>query len=135
MGATIDLREALLANKAGVEAALERAEAELDSLRARRAELEDLVERARLVLGLGSPDPSHAQARPLTLHRAMEEILGDFPEGLAAPALATEITRRSLYHRRDGLPVDGGQVHARANAYRSIFERRDRRITLREPRR
>jgi hypothetical protein len=127
-----DLRDALLANRDGVATALAEAEEELEDLHQRGEELEDLVKRARLILGLaatGGPDGS----RQLTLHEAMALVLRTARGGMSAPELAGEVGRRHLYRRRDGRPAEPAQIHARVNAYASMFERRGGRIVLREP--
>jgi hypothetical protein len=126
----IELREALLANREDVALALEHAEAELTACQERCSELVDLIERARLVLGLATHHPPGR--RDLTLHAAIATILQDQGAAMTAPAIAREINRRSLYRRRDGRPVDAGQVHARVGSYGSLFARRDHRIALQE---
>lgn len=122
----IDLKNALLANRDGIEAALESAVAELERCRAKCAELEGLIERGRLVLGVAEP-----KTEPLTLHEAMEMVLRDYHEGLSAPELARELNKRRLYRPRKGGPVEPGQIHARAGAYQGLFARQQGRILLR----
>jgi hypothetical protein len=126
-----ELRRALLANKADVENALSSAESELADLRLRCADLEQLIERARQLLSVAEPGQPKPR-RALTLHEAMELVLRESSEALSAPAIAAEINRRGLYMRRDGRPIDSGQIHARVGGYGALFARTDRRITLRE---
>lgn len=123
----IELREALLANRDGIAAALELAETELTACRRRCLELEELIGRARLILGL---DESNRE--PLTLHDAMGVVLRDHGDGLTAPALAEEVNKRHLYQRKNGKPVEPGQIHARVTSYQAMFTRQAGRIVLRE---
>lgn len=122
----IELKNALLANRDGIEAALDSAVAELERYRAKCAELEGLIERGRLVLGVAEP-----KMEPLTLHAAMEIVLRDYDGGLSAPELARELNKRRLYRPRNGGPVEPGQIHARAGAYQGLFARQQGRIILR----
>jgi len=59
----------------------------------------------------------------LTLHREMQAILhaadGDL---MLPPEIASAVNRRGRYRRRDGTPVPGSQVIARALKYQEIFE-------------
>lgn len=123
-----DLARALAANRAAVAAALAPAEAELAECRQRCAELEDSIRRARLIVdGPGEPE----SVRQMTLHEAMITVLQERGTPLSAPELADEIERRGLYHRRDGRPAGGGQVHNRVNQYPNLFVRDSGLIALR----
>ncbi len=133
------LERALNANRAEVEQELAKAEGELDRLRAQERRLEDAIRRARLVLGLepviGTPDPGRAgpQVPPLPLHEALARILRT--EGnrtMTARELADEVNRTGLYRKRDGSPVDIGQIHARVHNYDRLFVRAGGGIRLRE---
>jgi len=44
--------------------------------------------------------------------------------------LVVEVNRRGLYRRRDGSPVEDGQVHARAKKYDRLFEKDGPRVRL-----
>ncbi len=122
----IELKKALLANRDDIAAALESAVAELELCRAKCMELEGLIERGRLVLGVEDP-----KVEPLTLHAAMEVVLREHGDGLSAPELARELNKRHLYRPRKGGPVEPGQIHARAGAYQGLFARQQGRIILR----
>ena len=97
----IELKKALLANRDDIAAALESAVAELELCRAKCMELEGLIERGRLVLGVEDP-----KVEPLTLHAAMEVVLREHGDGLSAPELARELNKRHLYRPRKGGPVE-----------------------------
>jgi hypothetical protein len=59
----------------------------------------------------------------MTLHEAILQVLHDHKRGMNALDLAEEINRRQLYSRRDGNPLEPGQVSARINRYPSLFNR------------
>lgn len=126
-----ELRRALLANKDNIEVTLAKAQEELAESRRQCAELEDLIERARVVLGAEEPTRAN-RSEGRTLHAAMELVLHERNEAMSAPDLAAEINRRGLYRRRDGRPVDSGQIHARVGGYGALFARQNRRIALLE---
>jgi hypothetical protein len=114
-----DLRAALMANRNEVEIALQAAQGELAECRRRCEELQDLIERARSLLGVQSSPALHQR----TLHDAMELVLAEIGGPMSARGLADEINRRALYRRRDGRPVDAAQIHARVSAYSGMFVR------------
>lgn len=108
--------------------ALGEARAELEALRAREAELEAQIAEAETALGATT-----TAGASLTLHDALALLLeeaGD--EGLTARELATAVTERGLYRRRDGSPVEPNQIHARANNYSAIFEKHGSKLRLRK---
>ena len=51
---------------------------------------------------------------------------------MAARELADEVNRTGLYQKRDGSPVDIGQIHSRAQSYDRLFVRAGGGIRLRE---
>lgn len=110
--------------------AIKQTEGELAGYREKCRELEELLAQARALVEPARTRGGGAASRRMTLHRAMQEVLAQHPDGLSAPDLAAEINRRRLYLRRDGGPVDVPQVHARTQAYEDVFTRRDRRILL-----
>ena len=76
--------------------------------------------------------PLHGPVRPPTLHRAMQIVLDDndnFP--MASRTIATEIARRGLYRRRDGLPATASDIAARVSAYPQLFVRDTSTVRLR----
>jgi hypothetical protein len=116
--------------------AIAEAETELADLQAKEQELVALIGEARRLLGNAAgtsvPGPMTPE-RPPTLHHAMAIILraaGD--DGLTGRELRDAINQRQLYRRHDGAPVPVNQIHARANSYPAIFEKRDGRIRLRK---
>lgn len=127
----IELRRALLANKDEVATAIAAAERELAACQQQCNELADLIERGRLVLGLSGREVRPTR-RSVTLHEAIATILREHGEAMTAPAIVGEINRRSLYRQRDSRPVGAAQIHARVGSYGHLFERRNRRIALRE---
>jgi HB1, ASXL, restriction endonuclease HTH domain len=133
------LQRALTANQAEIERELARAEHELAVLRARERELEELIMRARYVLGLDrmpmlptAGGPALHVRQKLTLHEALIRILREHGnEAMTAPELADEVNRTRLYRMADGSPVEKGQIHARVHNYDHLFVREDGRIRLR----
>lgn len=129
------LVKVLAETRPAMERALAEAEEELTELDARRAELVDLIARARLVLGQDCEQTPHALAQRLTLHEAMECILDEHPsQWMTVHHLADAINERKLYEKRDRLPVEPAQIQARATKYPSHFEKdgpRVRRIAAR----
>ena len=110
---------------------LTRLEEELSACRAHCSELERAIARAR-----GRLDPS-ADSQPrgparVTLHEAMGRLLEEAgPEGLSGPELLHAINDRGLYRQRDGGPVTINQIHARAQNYAELFDKRKGRFVLR----
>src|ERR1700683_162894 len=107
-----------------IEGALAEAEQELAELNDRRAELEGLIARARPVL-TDDQEPTHiAPAQRLTLHEAMELVLGEQRNRwMTVHELADAINERALYEKRDRSAVEPSQIHARANKYPSRFDK------------
>src|SRR5438876_10985084 len=118
-----DLAAALASNRGAAESAIPAAEAELVRCRARCQELEESdpygPPHRRWVHSRGHPTLGDASRSDAT-------VLGENPDGLRAPEIADEIERRGLYHRRDGKPAGGGQVHSRVNHYPDRFTRIDK---------
>ncbi len=129
MNAGDRLRGALDEKRAGVEAALREAEAELAALQERQAELLGLIARARAMLGEPhTPDPERA-----TLHEAIALLLREQGNRwMTVNELAAEVNRRVLYRKRDGTAVEPNQIHARTKAYQSRFEKDGPRVRLRD---
>jgi hypothetical protein len=133
------LERALTANQAEVEREISRAEQELEVLRARERELEELIMRARYVLGLDrmpmmptADGPALHVRQKLTLHEALVRILrehGNAP--MTARELADEVNRTRLYRMGNGSAVEIGQIHARVHNYDRLFVREDGKIRLR----
>jgi hypothetical protein len=129
------LVKVLAETRPAMEHALVEAEEELAELDARRAELAALIARAGLVLGEDREQTPRAPAQRLTLHEAMECVLDEHPnQWMTVHDLAEVINERTLYEKRDRLPVEPSQIQARANKYPSHFEKdgpRVRRIAAR----
>lgn len=133
------LERALNANRAEVERELAKAEEALEDLQAQQRRLEAAIRRARLVLGI-EPVTAAADNRgagppdsPLPLHEAMARVLREQGDrAMTARELADEVNRTGLYRKRDGSPVDTGQIHARAHNYDRLFVRAGGGIRLRE---
>src|SRR4051794_40485599 len=105
------LAEALVANRSEIETELARTEEELLSVERREAELRELIERARIALGLETPSRPAGDRVPdpttirRTLHQAMLDVLvaaGD--RGMTARELAAAVNQSGLYTKRDGSP-------------------------------
>mgnify|MGYP000303681226 CR=1 FL=1 len=128
------LARALEEARLALEAGLEEAEAELAALDARRAELIDLIERAKAALGIGRMSVTNEGGpKDQTLHQALAQILREnHNRWMTARELTDEVNRRGLYHKRDGSPVEVNQVHARTRNYSDLFEKNGSRIRLRE---
>lgn len=132
------LERALSANRAEVQQELAKAEAELDALRTRERALERMIARARFVLEMeGQPIMPNTGPGPagghVLLHEAMIQALrnrNNLP--MSARELADAVNRSGLYRKRDGSPVDPGQIHARVHNYPRLFIREGGRIRLRE---
>jgi ABC-type transporter Mla subunit MlaD len=131
-GAT--LRQTLEEAKPQLEAGLAEAQAELEQLDARRAELVALIAQANAALGLTGTAQANAAAgaRGLTLHDALAQVLREHDnEWMTVRELASEVNSRRLYRKRDGSPVEANQVHARTKNYTNLFEKNGARIRLR----
>jgi hypothetical protein len=129
------LRDALEGARPQLEEALAQAETDLERLDARRAELIELIGRARAALGVAgrSASADTEDVRPLTLHEALSQILREQDNAsMTARALADEVNARGLYKKRDGSPVEANQVHARTKNYAHLFEKDGSQIRLRE---
>ena len=129
------LRDAFEHARPQFEEALAEAEAELERLDARRAELVELIARARAALGLSgtSLGVDTPGARPLTLHEALAQVLRERGNAwMTARELADEVNSRALYRKRDGAPVEANQVHARTKNYTDLFEKDGSQIRLRD---
>ncbi|MBA2381370.1 MAG: hypothetical protein H0V73_04590 [Chloroflexi bacterium] len=136
------LEAALTSNRPAIERELVHAEDELRELRVRARTLESLIDRGRYVLGI-VPTPA-GRARPtiigfpdgdgdLSLHEALARILRDGGNApMTARELADGINDSGLYRKRDGSPVDPGQIHARVHVYSRLFLRDGGRIRLRD---
>jgi hypothetical protein len=129
------LRRAVHATREELREAIAEAEAELAGLQASEQELMALIAEARRLLGNAdgrSLGGSIVPERPPTLHDAMQLVLRAAGEdGLTGRQLKDAINQQQLYRSRDGAAVEVNQVHARANSYPRMFEKRDGRIRLR----
>jgi hypothetical protein len=131
------LAQALLANREEIERELLAAEAELEELRQREAELLSLIDRARGALGLtghlASGESKTMSKEPrLTLHDALVRLLRESGNrGMTAAELADAVNASGLYSKRDGSPVDVGQIYARTHNYARLFDRDSGRIRAR----
>ncbi len=127
-----DLDKALEASRPAIEAALAVAEEELAAVVARKDELERLIARARAALGepLPASEPDTGP-RGMTLHEALKLVLSERDNRwMTVQELADEINSRDLYRKRDGSPIQPGQIHARASSYPSMFEKDGPRVRL-----
>jgi hypothetical protein len=133
------LRRAVDATREELVEAIAEAEAELVNLQAREQEVMALIGEARRLLGNAdglSLAGSIVPERPRTLHDAMQLVLrASGEDGLTGRELKNAINQQKLYRRRDGAPVEVNQIHARANNYPRMFEKRGGRIRLRAERR
>jgi chromosome segregation ATPase len=121
---TPSLVKVLEDTRPAMERALEEAEQELAELNDRRAELEGLIARARLVLTDDQEQTPRASAQRLTLHEAMERVLDEHRNRwMTVHELADAINKGKLYEKRDRSAVEPSQIHARANKYPSRFEK------------
>jgi hypothetical protein len=121
------LRNALAPDPDAVAAALASAEQELRELRDRQADLEQLIGQARAVLGLkvGELSPGGEVVAPvgrMTLHEAMRHVLRTRGP-MSSRELANAINEQGLYRQKQGGAVPAGQISARLNRYRDLFER------------
>ena len=129
------LRDALEGARPQLEEALAQAETDLERLDARRAELIELIGRARAALGVAGRSTSvdTEDVRPLTLHDALAQILREQDNAwMTARELTAEVNARGLYKKRDGSPVEANQVHARTKNYAHLFEKDGSQIRLRK---
>ncbi|MGK2877858.1 MAG: hypothetical protein ACSLFF_04705 [Solirubrobacterales bacterium] len=121
-GAGKDVQSLLTESKDSIATILESAERELESLEARRRELQTTITGARMMLG--SDDASGSER--LTLHAAIEKVIRESDEEwLTVREIANEINERALYSKRDGSAVETNQIHARVKNYAGIFRRND----------
>jgi len=130
------LERVLSANRVEIERALVEAEGELDELRNRERKLEQVITRARLLLGLEplaqDLDQSAHRVSQLPLHEAIANVLrANGNRVMSAREIADEVNRAHLYTKGDGSPVDIGQIHARVHAYDRLFIRAGGGIQLR----
>jgi hypothetical protein len=69
----------------------------------------------------------------LTLHEAVALVLRENGnDWTTVRELTGQVNARHLYRRRDGLPVEANQVHARTKKYAEIFEKHGSRVRLLE---
>jgi hypothetical protein len=125
-----------MANRPEVERELAKAEVELAGLRERESALAAAIMRARYLLGIGSQPMQPVTALALdriALHDALVVVLhGRGNAAMSARELADETNTLGLYRKRDGSPVDIGQIHARVHNYSHLFIREGGKIRLRE---
>jgi chorismate mutase len=128
-----NLRSALEEARPELEAGLMEAEAELAQLDTRRAELVDLIGRAKAALGVPHVVVTTEDSpRGRTLHEALAQILREnHNRWMSARELADEVNRRGLYSKRDGSAVEANQISARTKNYSDLFEKDGGRIRLR----
>lgn len=128
-----DLSKILEDTRPAIQAGLEQAERELAELDERRQELTLLIARARAALGDSPPAPAPLASERLTLHQAIEVVLGERNnQWVTVHDLAAEINERRLYTKRDRSDVDPSQIHARTNKYPQMFEKNGPNIRLRQ---
>jgi hypothetical protein len=123
------LEHVLTKSRQLIQGALAEARAELDTLRARQTELEQLIAQAETALGDVSTSPKEG----MTLHAALGHILRENNnEWMTARELADAVNAAGLYRKRDGSNVEVNQVHARTSNYSALFEKDGPNIRLRE---
>ena len=128
------LADALTANRTEIERELVRAEEELAAVQRREQELQDLIRRAGIALGVELAKGGSQGRSRMTLHEALLEVLRPTgSRGMTARELADAVNASGLYVKRDGSQVDPGQIYARTHNYSSLFERVDGRIRSRQP--
>jgi hypothetical protein len=95
-------------------------------------ELERLIARAKAALGEPpSETETLTESQGLTLHEALKVVLAEHDNRwMTVTDLAEAINSRELYRRRDGAPIQPGQIHARASNYSNMFEKDGPRIRL-----
>jgi hypothetical protein len=127
------LEGVLAANRGQMKTAVEAAELELSTLRAREQELEALIRRARFVLGDDvRGQPTRETREPLALHDAIATVLrSNGNRAMTAREIADAVNRAGRYSKRDGSAVDPGQIHSRVHVYGHMFERTAGGIRLR----
>jgi hypothetical protein len=128
------LKSALEGARPNLEAGLAAAEAELQILDARRAELLALIAQARAALGNTARAASDGRTSSgrLTLHEAIAQVLRERSnEWTSVRDLAKAVNERGLYRKKDGSPVEANQVHARTKNYNDLFEKDGPRVRLR----
>src|SRR5690625_1022449 len=59
----------------------------------------------------------------MTLHEAIEMILQETGRPMSSKEIAATVNKRSLYSRRDGLPVSASQITARVGNYENLFSK------------
>lgn len=126
-----DLRSALTANQGAVERALRDAEQEFKECQAHCVELQRLIERAQMVLGI-KPLETAPSTNEMPMHEAMALVLAEHPGGLPPVELLKEINKRHLYATRSGQPPAVGQIHARVGSYPHLFARENGLIKLKD---
>lgn len=127
-----NLGDTLERSRKMIQEALAEAQAELATLRAREAELEEQIAHAEAALG-EVPAPPKEDVQGMTLHKALAGLLRENEnEWMTARELADAVNERGLYRKRDGSPLEVNQVHARTNNYRDMFEKDGPKIRLRE---
>jgi hypothetical protein len=123
------LQEALAMSQTVLKAGLTEAQAELEELRLRQAQLEDLIAQAEAALGVG--DREAGGKGRLTLHEAIEQVLRENNnKWMTVRELADEVNRRGLYRKKDGTLIEPNQIHARTKNYDQIFEKNGSRVRL-----
>jgi hypothetical protein len=123
------LKEALAMSQTAIEAGLNDARAELETLHARQIELEALIARGEAALGTGTAE-SEDEGR-FTLHVALERILRENDNRwMTVQELSDEVNRRGLYQKKDGSAIEPNQVHARTKNYRKLFEKHGPQVRL-----
>lgn len=126
------LKEALAVSQAAIREGLVEANAELEGLRARQAEVEALIAQAEAALGIADAESENEGDCRLTLHVALEQVLRENGNRwMTVRELADEVNRRNLYRKKDGSLVEPNQVHARAKNYDEVFEKDGSRVRLR----
>ena len=74
------------------------------------------------LVAAASTDPAaNPEGARLTLHDAMEKVLLEAGRPLSARELSGQLNTAGLYRKRDGSPVQPGQVSARARKYPRLF--------------
>jgi hypothetical protein len=128
----MELSDALERSREMIKAALADARTELESLREREAQLEEQIAEAEAALG-DTDGSAAASTQQLTLHEAIASVLREHGNRwMTARELAAEVTRKGLYRKRDGTPVEVNQVHARTANYEALFEKKGPKIRLKE---
>ena|SRR5690554_784735 len=66
----------------------------------------------------------------MTLHEAIEMILQETGRPMSTREIADVVNKRTLYTRRDGLPVPASQISARIGNYENLFSKEQGKIKL-----